>query len=310
MLSKLRHLALLLLLATLSCVITFHATAQDKQKPPIDIILLLDSSGSTYDQRYLIEKATEFLLDYLDANVDFANLDYRLGVVAFNQDINTDSMIRLGRPSISNLKNFFESTPSRGDTDFNSPIEFALSEFGLLNSLDSDRMPIVILMTDGQPAVAGEVLSEPELDAYFTDIGNLVLDTHMAGVQLFVIAVGDAQADQARWQQILLENHYASIDNSSNLSEVYWQILSEFVGGSQDEVFQLEAGQAYDILVESYTDELTLTVLKDDPDGVIKIVNPDGYEYEKAPTRGGEDDTLHEIYLIPTPEEGNWEITH
>lgn len=308
MLSKLRHLPLLLILIILSGMIAPRAIAQDDDTPPLDIILLLDTSGSTIYERDLIEQAAKFLLDYLDANVDFVNLDYRLGVAGFNQDINQDSVIRLGRPSLSNLSNFFIDTPAGGDTDFKRPLNFALSEFDSLKSLDGHRTPIVILMTDGQPASGGEVL--PNLDDYFGDLGQIVSTTDDAGIQVFVVGVGGAQADENRWLEVLpQDDRYEYIDDSSNLSEVYWRILSEFIEGTQDEVVELTADQAYDIGVEPYVDELTITVLKDEPGANVKIVNPDGNVYEKAPTRGGGEEDLHEIYVITTPEKGDWEIT-
>ncbi len=308
MLPKLRYLFLLLILIIFSGMVAPRATAQEDDTPPLDIILLLDTSGSTILERDLIEQAAKFLLDYLDANVDFVNLDYRLGVAGFNQDINQDSVIRLGRPSPSNLSNFFIDTPAGGDTDFKIPLEFALSEFDSLKSLNGDRTPIVILMTDGQPASGGEVL--PDLDSYFGELGQTVSATDDAGIQVFVVGVGGAQADEDRWLGILSQDdRYEYIDDSSNLSEVYWRILSEFIEGTQDEVVELTADQAYDIYVEPYVDELTITVLKDAPGANVKIVNPDGNIYEKAPARGGGEEDLHEIYVITTPEKGDWQIT-
>lgn len=277
---------------------------------PIDVILLLDSSGSTADQRDLIQKATEFLLDYLEANTGFADLDYRLSIIGFNQDVIKSSAIYLGRPTEANLAKFFADTSAGGDTDFKLAIEYALNEFSRVNTPGTARTPIVILMTDGQPARRGQPLPDSELNTYFDDLSQILTTAvNDTGLQFFVVAVGQAAADQARWQNALpREDQYVYIDDNSNLSEVYWQFLSEFMGGEQDAIVELTANKTHTISVEPYLDEISLTVLKDTDDAVIQIVTPRGYLFTDPPIRGSGSEDLHEIYVISTPEKGDWKI--
>ncbi|MCL4266925.1 MAG: VWA domain-containing protein [Anaerolineae bacterium] len=308
MLSKVRFLSFIFLIGLIGAIVP-HSVAQEATQP-LDIILLLDSSGSTIYQRALIEKAAEFLLDYLEANAEFAGLDYRLSVVGFNQDIIAGSALSLGRPSEANLAKFFEDTPAGGDTDFKPALNFALDEFIRLNSLESGRVPVVILMTDGQPARGGEVLSDPELVTYFSGLEEMVTTIGDTGIRIFVVGVGDAEGDQDSWQNILqAEEQYAYIDDSSNLSEVYWQFLSEFIGGEQNEATSLVNGEAEVVSVEPYLDELTFTILKDAPESEVIIEDPAGNLYTQLPIRGGGETDLHEIYIIPTPDDGEWKIT-
>ena len=315
MVSKLKTLPFLFMMTILSLVITSQSLAQNNNvtpddTPPLDIILLLDSSGSTVYQRELIEKAAEFLLDYLEANAEFAGLDYRLSVVGFNQDVIAGSALSLGRPSEANLTKFFVDTPAGGDTDFKPALNFALDEFIRLNSLESGRVPVVILMTDGQPARGGDVLPDPELVTYFSGLEEMVTTIGDSGVRIFVVGMGDAAEDQDSWQNILqTEEQYAYIDDSSNLSEVYWQFLSEFIGGGQNEAISLANGEVEVVSVAPYLDELTFTILKDAPEAEVTIKDPAGNLYTQLPIRGGGETDLHEIYVIPTPDDGEWEIT-
>jgi Mg-chelatase subunit ChlD len=220
---------------------------------PIDVILLLDSSLSTAGQRDLIQKAAEFLLDYLEAN-RFADLDYRLSVVGFNHDVIRNSAISLSRPTEANLAKFFADTPAGGDTDFKLAIEYALNEFSRVNTPGTVRTPIVILMTDGQPARRGQTLPDSELNIYFGNLSQtLTTAVNNAGLQFFVVAVGNAAADQARWQNVLpSEDQYVYIDDNSNLSQVYWQFLSEFMGGEQDAIVELAANGTHTFTVEPF----------------------------------------------------------
>lgn len=313
MLPKLKLLPFLFMMIILSLGRASQVEAQDDM-PPLDIILLLDSSGSTVYQpelRELIEKATEFLLDYLEANAEFAGLDYRLGVVGFNHGVIEDSAIPLGRPSEANLTKFFTDTHANGDTDFKPVLNYALDEFIRLKTLETGRVPIVILMTDGQPARQRQPLSDLELNTYFDELGQtLTTAANNIGVQFYVVAVGDAAADQARWQNALpTQEQYVYIDDSSNLSEVYWQFLSEFMGGEQDAITELTANQTYIFSVEPYLDEISLTVLTDTPVTDTQITSPRNYRFTDAPVRGGEPTDLHAIYSISTPEAGDWQMT-
>lgn len=308
MLSRLKFLPFFIVIILL--LTGTHSAAAQDDPPPLDIILLLDSSGSTATERELIEKAAEFLLDYLEANTNLTGLDYRLSVVGFNQGVIEGSAIPLGRPTDANLDGFFTNTPADGDTDFKPALNYALDEFVRLKTLETGRLPIVILMTDGQPASLGAPLPDAELDSYFEGLGQDITTISDTGVQLFVVAVGDAAADEARWQNILpSEEQYVYINDSSNLSEVYWQFLSEFMGGEQDDIVQLTADQTHTVSVEPYLDEMSLTVLKDIPGTTVLITDPRGYQSNITPIRGGDSADLHEIYVISRPMKGDWEIT-
>ncbi|HRQ41833.1 MAG TPA: vWA domain-containing protein [Chloroflexota bacterium] len=308
-LSKIKFISFIFLVLLTGAIVPQTAAQEDSL--PLDIILLLDSSGSTASERELIQKAAEFLLDYLEANTDLTGLDYRLSVVGFNQGVIEGSAIPLGRPTDANLAKFFTDTRAVGDTDFKPALNHALNEFIRLKTLETGRLPIVILMTDGQPARQGEPLPDAELNGYFGELGQTITTAvNDTGVQLFVVAVGDAAADQARWQNILpTKEQYVYINDSSNLSEVYWQFLSEFMGGEQDAITSLTADTAQIISVEPYLDELTFTVLKDTPGTEVVIEDPNGNLYTQPPAKGGDETDLHEIHIIPTPGEGDWQLT-
>lgn len=178
----------------------WQAPTPDDGKPQaIDIVLLVDSSGSTgtSDPDNLRLSAAAFLLDYVLAAGQTIGLNHRFAVTNFNTDVL--DIRPLGLLQDAAIDN---SLVPRNDgyTDFLPPFRFALNELSAGN-FTTDRNMVVVLFTDGHPELL-DANGQPQTvdpNAYFTNLGHTIKQLQEAGVQVFVVAIGDAVDDRQLW---------------------------------------------------------------------------------------------------------------
>lgn len=151
--SALRYLTLtaLLLIAT-------DAWPDDPAGPGLDLMVLVDRSGS------MSSHASSSILDALPLTLNVlawssraAHLNHRLGVVSFGSNARVDVPLTLVEPErIAVLRNRIAALDSRslGNTDFVPPFRVAAEGFRALPE-DPGRRRAILLLTDGAVAVAG-----------------------------------------------------------------------------------------------------------------------------------------------------------
>lgn len=308
---KCRILVLVAVLGTLLNV--GSASGQDEPgAPPLNVILLMDSSGSMYasDPERLRIPAAEFLFSYLKANATTPQLAFRFGAASFTDEIIDEESLFL--VSGIEIEDFFvraAAASSAGEnTDFLPALAYAGREIGNVQR-GIDARSVVIILTDGKPE---GLISDSEIMQYFSRVGEHVELLASQGAELFVIGIGGARDDRDQWETVLEQDHFISLTNTSNLGEMYRTILADFMELEVADAQLLEEGASYAIEVEPHLEQVNISVIKDLPDGVITLSDPNGRTH--VPSDESDDaiegavsaDRRHDIYVIREPQAGTW----
>lgn len=299
----------LLVLALVGVLATARAAqGQESQPPPLEtrpisVVLLIDTSGSmgNTDPAELRERAAEYLVDFLAANGEALNLNYRLGAAAFNHQVMPYS-VRNEIVSVVDLTTLFGLTPS-GDTDFLPALKYAEGEMNA-ESTGNQKLAVVIF-TDGRPERDGQPITDPN---YFdVELRKQVDALKAMGSQVFVVGIGDAVEDREKWQSLLDEGSFVSIDNPRDLYRVYSTWFSkliglEAIGGGE----RLEDYGEESFPVDPFLEQLVVTAIKDDPTAVVTLSRPDG---SVEPLPESQQGKAHAVYTIDDPVDGQWTIS-
>lgn len=113
-----------------------------EKNPAMDIVLLLDGSGSMEDEKEGCDKAARALLDQMDENS-------RAQVVSFAAAVlgNTD-LLPMDEAGKDTITDFIRSIDVIGGTEFGQPLTFALNS--LRENKEEQRAQAVILLSDGE----------------------------------------------------------------------------------------------------------------------------------------------------------------
>ncbi|MCB8924075.1 MAG: VWA domain-containing protein [Ardenticatenaceae bacterium] len=278
----------------------------DDQPRPLEIVLLNDSSASTADSDPdgLRIRAATYLLDYILGAGDTVGLNHRFAVTNFNTDVFdertlsllSDNAIRDGLTEIST-----------GWTDFVPPFRFALNE--LRNSFGSDRNMVVVLFTDGRPELpdASGQPQDIDQDQYFDTLSTTLNELQTAGVNIFVVALGDTDEDRRLWTAPgrIPASNYRSIDSTTDLADVYHSFLADLLGLQPTDYQGMASGETFSATLPPYLEQVIFSLVKDDPSVVTRLREPSG---AIVPPSQGSPDDLHEIYVISTPRPGWWQL--
>ena len=275
---------------------------------PLDIVLLIDSSGSvaSTDPDDLRISAAAFLLDYILAAGETSGLNHRFAVANFNTDVLDVQPLTLLQENV--IQNSLVAR-SDGFTDFVPPIQFASNELST-NSPDVNRNMVIVLFTDGRPELVDDD-GEPQTineEQYFADLGYTVDQLQSEGVQIFVVAVGDTLTDRQLWTNEggVSATHYRSVDSTTDLADVYHGFMAELLGLQTVNTRELEDGDTFSIVLPAYLDQVIFSLVKDDPTTSVVLQEPSG---AIVPSSQGGGSALHEIYVIPKPLDGQWFLT-
>ena len=121
---------------------TLYMISAFEKNPAMDIVLLLDGSGSMEDEKEGCDKAARALLDQMDENS-------RAQVVSFAATVlgNTD-LLPMDEAGKDTITDFIRSIDVIGGTEFGQPLTFALNS--LRENKEEQRAQAVILLSDGE----------------------------------------------------------------------------------------------------------------------------------------------------------------
>jgi hypothetical protein len=310
---------LLLFLCTISWTISpawGHPPAQ-VHPSDLDIILLIDNSRSisANDPEGVRLRAARFLVDYLRMEAENRSTTFRIGIVTFSEPDKVSVLTSI-RPVHD--ERITDQLVEQGElfqgTDFRPPLEFALDEF----KITSENVPAkaVFLFTDGQPAPEGEEIGDdPEaLEVYFTSenegsLRDLIDKLRQQGVQVNILALGDAHENEKYWIDRVGETHYHPLSNVSDLSSLYHDMVNALLGAPAEPCTTVEITRTTTITfeVEPHLPRVVFSFFSSDPSQQIALQGPQGRTY--APMARGTDQEYHQIYPIERPAEGIWTAT-
>jgi hypothetical protein len=296
-----------------SSVYVWGQEPEDRPVVSLDVILLIDNSWSMSnkdlktgappgDPDELRIRASQFLVDYLRVNAEVLGANYRVGAISFGGTVGKVIPLHLLQDDV--VRDSIQAEVILL-TDFQAPLERTLEELRA-ESFGAENKMAAILLTDGRPDRAGDPMTEEELHAYFEeDLTPLTDELQEEGVSLFVLGIGDAQKDKDNWIQLIPEEHYISIDNTTELADVYHDIVADLIGINVSEGESLPTGEMMSIEVEPYLEHIVFSFMKSDP--IIRVTLISSSRDVLTPTIGGTDDA-YAIYSIPNPDVGEWEV--
>ena len=153
----------------------------EQRRDNLDIIVLVDESGSLSPFDLLAEKVA---LEALIANPSLRDRNIRLGVLPFSSGdespriVSACSLTLMDKPGQTALYNdcpnkiVRQTEDSRANTDFASAIAEAVKT---LKTGEEDRIPVLILLTDGQ--------YNPDGDGTESEAEKVALDESLAGAK-------------------------------------------------------------------------------------------------------------------------------
>lgn len=304
------------------------AAFQGISEPGIDLIILLDQSGSMSqpsddapptDPDDLRIDATRYLIEYLAFDNSSVNPDRvnRVAVVGFGSPSLTELSVPLTRldeeENVISAQNAVEGE-SFGATSFISALEIVREIFPEATDEElqsGQRRRMIVIVTDGGPADDRD-LSYGE---YFDEIKKYYDES--LGVENFPLyVVGVDQFDrywsdvEGRWEEAILqqpeEERVFRVEEIEEVRAKIVDFLCPFLGqsGTDRDCRLLDLGPHF---VDPYANVVRFSFFKYNPDAQIRLYRPgDETPYpgpsSSSPVYGGGEET----YEISYPEPGCW----
>ena len=269
--------------------------------PWLDLVLLIDSSGSTTDTDpdNLRIASARYLLDYVQAVGEVQGATPRFAAANFN----TTTLDEIPwTPLQGDAGREQLVARSSGNTDFGPALEYALQ---LRQQPGGAEKMAVVMFTDGAPCPAGPPCPQSAaLNAYFDGLEPTLAALQASGAQVFVIALGD-NSTASQWSALVGAAHYRFVDAGTDLAGIYHDFLAELLGLNVETVRALRDGDVTEIMAEPYLEQLVLSIVRNSPLTQVTVTDPFGGT--PLPTRGGGAD-LHIVYAIPSPAVGRWQV--
>ncbi|MDP6155192.1 MAG: VWA domain-containing protein [Candidatus Thermoplasmatota archaeon] len=219
-------------------LLRFSPSANALQEAPVPkhIIFVIDRSGSMSGNKInQVKEAFEYVVNDLPADDKFNILTFSTGVEQYKPEI-----ISASRENKQQAVNFINNIGASGSTNFN---QAALDGLELLGNQGDSHIPIVVLLTDGQPT-AGETDS--------TRLRNNIVNANTAHSSVFCLGFGsDVDFDFLR--AISMENFGQAIKISTS-GDPTNQITDFYRTISTPLLMQMNFGfseNVYDVSMES-----------------------------------------------------------
>ncbi|MCD4785063.1 MAG: VWA domain-containing protein [Candidatus Eremiobacteraeota bacterium] len=292
-----------------------------KEDAPMDIILILDQSGSmrTTDPENTRIKASEYVINNI-AEKSTANSVHRIGIVEFGSEALPKNQVPLTevshkkgtRSAVKKLK-----ARNLGDTNFKSAFARAYKDLEKHDSFRGDRKIKVIVFTDGVPDDSRRL----NINAYFSEISNF-LNKKFKGVawDLYVVVCDRKgsvyKATGAKWKKIAGVSNIFHIRNVADLNSTFNQIVCRMfdIDDSIPAVTLSQSKREENFEVQPYIDRmefhilaapgsrgLEVAVLKPDGKNLLQSLKTDKRTQVRKTTF-----TSGSIIVVTNPAPGTW----
>jgi len=274
-------------------------TAVAEEKPPLDTVVIMDSSGSMKltDPKQLRKPAAKLFISLL------GNKD-RLSVVSFSSQawpityltpLETDKQINQALKATDKISH-------KGiHTNIHSAISKGIEFLSESNQLE--REPVIVLMSDGQMDVGSTAESKKLRQAIFDDLLPQLIERN---IKIYSIAFTEA-SDQQLLQEIAdaTEGRYALAASDDVLHKVFSKIFEQT---KEPNMLPLNENA---FIVDSSIQEITIIANKESDKSQIYLQTPSGEKINstfKSETLKWFVSTSFDMITIKKPEEGDWKI--
>ncbi|MEM3473735.1 MAG: vWA domain-containing protein [archaeon] len=294
-------------------------TVQPQQPLPVDVVILLDQSGSmsgamgspATDPKNLRVDAVKYFINNFATKSDQKNPN-RIGVINFGSNTPSDYLIPLTEVYFQNQKLVDDITYkikplNLGETNFINALKCAINEFQVNDSFSQSRRTAVVIFTDGEPYDSRKL----SLSAYFDEIKTYISSNFPSNCQIFIVGIDDQQNTWSKtlpyWKQILPSNQILKINQMSDLQEAFNNIIRQIfqipnvppdIVGTSEKVFN----------VPPYIDTLELHAFFETKGVSLDICGPDNKPVDFKKTSGcfAINKGTYTIFIISEPTPGEW----
>ena len=275
------------------------STVHAEEKPPLDTVVIMDSSGSMKltDPRQLRKPAAKLFISLLDTHD-------RLSVVSFSSQawpityltqLETDKQINKALKATDKISH--KGAYTNIHSAISKGIEF-LKESDQLN-----REPIIILMSDGQMDVGNAEKSAQLRDEIFETLLPQLVEHN---IKIYSIAFTE-DSDQELLQEIAdaTDGRYALAASDDVLHKVFSKIFEQT---KEPNMLPLNENM---FVVDSSIQEVTIIANKESEKSQIYLQNPSGEKLNstfKSESIKWFVSSSFDMITIKKPEEGDWKI--
>lgn len=284
-----------ILLPLLLCLWT--GTAQAKTSSGMDVVLVLDSSGSMKQndpKRMRVEAAKMFvtLLDEKD----------RVAIVSFSGKAETKANL-LSLTTNKNEKQLLKTIENISASGAHTNIHDALSEgYGLLKR-SKRKEKILVLMSDGKMDVGAR-----EKDLLLLERTLDVLTPALAKKNIKVYSIAFTENSYMPILKLAAKDtngHFSLLKSANGIHQVFENI---FERSKNPDMLPLQEDS---FIVDDSVNEITVVASKFRPNSVISLENPSGEDFSEDsenPTVKWFNAKKFDLITIKNPDPGYWQI--
>lgn len=249
------------LLISMCFVQVVRAEEISGNKKPLDVIFVVDSSGSMKSN-----DPNRIALEMVKAFTDTIHTDNaRVGYVAYNDEIVASSSLVSVKEQAERerLKQLVDVTPYRGNTDIGLGLWQAHE---ILSEVNETRDQVIVLISDGETDLNGSTTGRT-LEQSNQDLNRVVESCKEKRIPIYTIALGDYSGNKAVLEQIASDTSARTYTTKSPelLIEVMYGILENNLAF---EIQQFSAGRYSEgnqeiscILDEPYLNEINVLLI-------------------------------------------------
>ncbi len=283
----------------------FHGT-------PVDIVLLLDQSGSmngtantpATDPNQIRIHASRYLVNNLSRRDNT-----RMGYINFGTEAETVSgLISIADSKSRNALAEKITAKNLGYTNFYDALQESYKLFQNSGSFQDWNRSVILIFTDGSPADRRK-LSDSE---YFQEITKFV-DQQLKpeGCELYIVGIDDTgnnwSRTQDKWQQIVGEDHLFTISAMDQLRRHFNEIVQRVFGLPITEP-DVVTSEGMEFTVPPYLESIEFHVFPSKEGLELKIEKPDGtfasVDSSEVVMEKFED---YHIVTVQNPNAGTWQ---
>ena len=269
------------------------------EKPPLDAVVIMDSSGSMKktDPKELRKPAAKLFISLLGNQDKLSVMSFssQAWPITFLTQLDTDK-------NRDKALSATDRVSSKGIyTNIHSAIERGIEFLRESNALERD--PIIILMSDGQMDVGNKAKSEALRQKIFDD---LIPRLNEHNIKIYSIAFTES-SDQTLLQEVAdaTDGRYALAASDDVLHKVFAKIFEQ---SKEPNMLPLTENQ---FVVDPSIQEVTIIANKKSDQSKIFLESPSGERYNstfKSDKLKWFESPSFDMITLTRPEEGNWKI--
>lgn len=292
------------LLALMLLLLALPVCADDAAGPGLDLLLLVDRSGSmsSHSPASIVD-ALPLTLNVLAWSSRSARVNHRFGVIGFGARAQVDVPLTLvDVDSLPLLRTLLSTLPSKslGSTNFTAPLETAANALHSL-PFDSRRRRAILLLTDGYSDTPG--VDARDVTRRIEDLAKTALRNPPVSVDVLLFGTGTPEP----WMQRANSRIHRVTGDRGDLLATLHRVVGDLVGARN--TAQTVAGAADVLVLPPYLDLAVFDIVRGGANQSVTVVPPGSSQPINARTAGVDEmrsGDLMSTVVVRRPAPGAW----